>query len=52
MNNGSWRKILDEDQARYVWGKVSAVAHELGSLTLEDCSLSSDDGRPVPDNEL
>ena len=52
MNNGSWRKVLDEDQARYVWDKVSAVAKELGYLTLEDCYLSSDDDRPVPDNEL
>jgi hypothetical protein len=52
VNNGSWRKVLDEDQARYVWDKVSAVAKELGYLTLEDCYLSSDDDRPVPDNEL
>ncbi len=52
VNNGSWRKVLDEDQARYVWDKVSAVAKELGYLTLEDCYLSSDYGRPVPDNEL
>jgi len=52
VNNGSWRKVLDEDQARYVWDKVSAVAKDLGYLTLEDCYLSSDDDRPVPDNEL
>lgn len=43
VNNGSWRKVLDEDQARYVWEKVSVVAQALGYQTLEDCYFTTND---------
>ncbi|EUC71714.1 hypothetical protein Y017_02300 [Alcanivorax sp. 97CO-5] len=43
VNNGAWRKVLDEEQALYVWRRVSVVAQALGYHGLEDCYFPTDD---------